>query len=87
MLRGKQLGTLWRVDAIEAGVPGRRAGDAHVHFARRRHRASSATIFIEVVPRTIESSIRIDALALDDGAVGIVLALHVRVARAFAKAG
>ena len=78
-LRRQQLGTFRRVDAIEAAVPGRRAGDAHVHLLRAGlaqhlhdlHRCGAAH------DRIIDQH---DALARDQRAVGIVLQLHAQVA-------
>ena len=79
MLGGEQLAALGRIDAVEAGMGGRRAGDAHMHLlgARRRapsRRSSSGGAAHDAVVHQDH------ALALDRGAVGVVLQLHAEMA-------
>ena len=63
---------------------GRWAGDAHMHFAGAGGGIIS-TILVEVVPRTMESSTNTTRLALDHGAVGVVLQLDAQMADRIAR--
>src|SRR5690606_18471705 len=78
---GQQLRSFRRIDAVVATMPGRRAGDAEMHFPGagvahhlddlHRRRAAHDGIVDQH-----------DALAFDQLAVRVVLALHTRMAGA-----
>ena len=79
VVRGQQLVALGRVDAVEAGIGGGRGGDAHMHLAGAGlahhlddlHRGGAAH------DRIVDQD---HALALDQGAVGVVLQAHAEMA-------
>ena len=75
----QQLFLLRRIDTIEAGIGGRRAGDAHMHLGRPgiAHHLDDLLRGGAAHDGIIHQH---HALALDLHAVGVVLALHVIVA-------
>ena len=83
-LRGEQLGALGRVDAVEAAVPGRRAGDPHMDLAGAglAHHLHDLEAGRAADDRIVDQD---DALALDQRAVGIVLELDAEVADLVAR--
>ena len=79
MRDGEQLRLLRRVDAVEAGVHGRRAGDAHVHLGRAglAHHLHDLQRGRAAHDRIVDEH---DALAGEHVAVGVVLEAHAHVA-------
>ena len=77
--RGEQLVALGRVDAVEIGMGDRRRGDAEMHLARARvaHHLHDLHAGGAAHDRIVDQH---DALALDDGAVGVVLEAHAELA-------
>ncbi len=78
-LRGEQLRPLGRVDAVEAGMARRRAGDPHMDLARPglAHHLHDLQRGRPAHDRIVDQD---DALIPDEGAVGIVLELDAEVA-------
>ena len=78
-MRGEQLVLVGRVDAVKAGVGGGRGGDAHVHLA-----GADLLYHLDDLLRGRAAHDRIvdqdDPLALDQGAIGVVLETDAEVA-------
>ena len=77
--RGEQLVALGRVDAVEVGMGDRRRGDAEMHLARAgvAHHLHDLDAGGAAHDRIVDQH---DALALDHGAVGVVLHAHAELA-------
>src|SRR3546814_14311891 len=80
----QQLGPFRRVDAVEAAMPGRRAGDAHMHFlgARFAHHLHDLERSRAADDGIIDQD---DALALYQGALGVMLQLPPQMAALVAR--
>ena len=78
-LRGKKLGAFRRVDAVEAAVPRRRRGDAHVHLggAGLAHHLHDLEAGGAAHDRIVDQD---DAPVRDQRAIGVVLQLYTEVA-------
>src|SRR5215472_2893768 len=84
MLGGEKLAALWRVDAVEAGMGRRRAGDAHMHLpgaggSHHLHDLLAGGAAHDAVVHQNHAS------ALDRGPVGIVFQLHPEMADMVAR--